>query len=711
MEATPAVEGLNRLAGVFSQRWARLSPRAQKAWIFVLFCVLGLVLYGRVLNAPFFWDDHKMILENWTIRDLSAVENIWNEIDYPKSCFLTFLTFAVNYHIGGYEPFGYHLVNVGLHVFNAFFFFLFVAQLFQTPVMRYDERSTEPGHFALFTALIFLAHPLQTQAVSYIWSRTELLAGFFGMLAVWLYVSARNQKHTFKLILSIFVFSMGVFARGNLVVWPLLVLLIEIVFYGLSLSAAKSHIARCWKIFFVWLLAGIIAVGVLFYQLPRWNMPWLLDEPMWSRCHYLLNQFRVVVTYIRLSFLPYPQNVDYYFLPSRSFFEPKTLLSFALILGILAGSFIQLRRRRWMAFGTAWFFISLIPVSTLLVLTVLISESRVYFPLAGFALFITGAINRSRMLRPRRGVILAVLIGIYCSLTLARNELWRSPMALMEDTVRKSPFHARAHTRLGMLYARAGRLDEAAAMFRKSIHLDPGFIAAYNNLGVLYAQTGQIERAQEVFEKIIAKDPEYLQAYLNLGYLLLPEGKFWLTEQIFKLSALHCGPTEAALIGLADNYLARRHANPPEIDQAARQRLMEALEINPRSDRAYWRLGYIAELQSEFEMAARYYQKGLLWAPRNYKMCLALARVYGRLGQSEQAVEAFERAIHIRPQDPRAYAELGKYYFSLGEHARARYYYQEHARRLKQRGVDENAASMDGTGLDKEFIDRGRRGR
>lgn len=666
-----------------------VAGRTSPAGGLVLICVIGLLLYARILNAPFQFDDIRMIQENWMIRDLDNISNIWNEIKYPKLCFLTFLSFALNYHFGAYETFWYHLVNVLLHIAVTCLFYVWLLTLFDSPFMRRSGFAGSKQTFSLFAALIFLAHPLQTQAVTYIWSRTEVLSAFFGMLSLVLYVKGRMSAGLIYFPLAFLLFLIGIFTRGNIIVLPLLALLTEITFFDLNFDRVKQGFSRR-RVVAGCVMFAIIAGLIYFIAYSGFlNVPWLLDEPAYSRFTYILTQFKVVVKYIQLAFLPFSQNLDYYFPLSVSFFEAGTLLSCLVLVLVLALAWVRFPRQRLVSFGIFWFFIALVPVSTILVLSVVISESRLYFPMIGFSVFITALIFSLPRQQNIKNSILAGIIVVLGVLTLMRNELWRSPIALMEDTVSKSPRHYRPHSTLGMLYARAGRVEEAAQEFNKSIALNPEYLPAYNNLGALYWRRGEYEKAQELFTQIIETDPKYLHAYLNLGYMNLARRKFWETEDIFRKSMLRCGPTEEALVGLADNYMARREYSPEEMDKAAIARLNWAIEINPRSRKAYDRLAKAYVLERDYGQALKTVQKWLTIEPGDYQAYINLGRVYELLNDADRARQAFEKAMAMDPGKAQAYDELGNFYFSLRQFDKARAYYAEAARRVRAGGQDE----------------------
>ena len=148
----------------------------------IVIIVLGLICYSNTFDAQFYFDDLKSIVDNLSIRDLGNLRAIWK---FSPIRFITYLSFAVNYHFGELNVFGYHLVNILIHITAAYFVYLF------TLYLSILSNKQTPYWIAVFAALIFLCHPIQTQAVTYIVQRAASLATLFYMISLTCYVRAR----------------------------------------------------------------------------------------------------------------------------------------------------------------------------------------------------------------------------------------------------------------------------------------------------------------------------------------------------------------------------------------------------------------------------------------------------------------------------------------------------------------------------------------
>ena len=166
----------------------------------IIICLLGVIIYSNTFNVPFHFDDHSNIVENYTLRDLS---NFWPP---TGSRWFGFLTFVLNYHFGGLNTIGYHVVNLTIHILNAILVYWFVVLTFKTPFSKVSVVSVSVGnqpnqfnlptfqpfnYLPLFIALLFVSHPVQTQAVTYIVQRFTSLATFFYLLSLVMYIKFR----------------------------------------------------------------------------------------------------------------------------------------------------------------------------------------------------------------------------------------------------------------------------------------------------------------------------------------------------------------------------------------------------------------------------------------------------------------------------------------------------------------------------------------
>ena len=297
-----------------------------------------------------------------------------------------------------------------------------------------------------------------------------------------------------------------------------------------------------------------------------------------SRWEYLMTEMRVIVTYIRLIFLPVNQNLDYDYPVYHSLFTPSVFLSFLFLLSILGlGVYLILREMknnspspsahyRLIGFSILWFFITLSVESSIIPIVDVIFEHRLYLPVAGVLIGITtGVLIEAKRLKTEKIVIsvLVLITLLFSSLTYARNSLWNNGISLWQDVVEKSPNKARPHNNLGYAYASQGQWDRAIAEFQTALSLNPNYVEAHNNLAVAYQTKGQLDMAVEQCQIALRLRPDYAEANYNLGRAYQAKGQLDMAEEQYK-TALRLKPDYVD----AHNNLGYAYASQGQWDRA-----------------------------------------------------------------------------------------------------------------------------------------------
>ncbi len=407
--------------------------------------------------------------------------------------------------------------------------------------------------------MLFLSHPIQTQAVTYIAQRFASLATLFYLAAVLLYVKWRLSKEEER---QNPVFFVGALLSGLLAMktkqisftLPLLILIIELFFFS---PFGKKKLLYVTPFFLALLLtakpylfnSNLGESTVLGIEIPR-------ETASISRLDYLLTQSRVLVTYVRLLIMPVGQNLDYDYKVFHSFLNAQVLLSFGfLALLVLAAVLFLVKSKtsafknefKLISFGITWFVVTLLPESSVFPIRDVIFEHRLYLPSFGFFLAATGAILAAfRLLRSRLAfrdtrplaIVLLLIIALLAFATYQRNQVWRNPVTIWEDVVAKSPKKARAHMQLGVAYNAVGRLDDAIREHKIAIKKNPGFYRTYYNLGNVYLKQGEYDKAITQFGKALSIRPDFKQAYYNLGIAYKETGRLREAAQAWELALM-----------------------------------------------------------------------------------------------------------------------------------------------------------------------------
>ncbi|HUV50145.1 MAG TPA: hypothetical protein VMW78_03895 [Anaerolineae bacterium] len=386
-----------------------------------LISAIATIIYSNSFDCTFHFDDQLAIVENYTIHRFDL-----KEIFYSSSRPILDITLAINYYFGKLNVFGYHLVNLLLHISNGImlYFILFQTANLSSLKEKYGQRAYR---IALYASMVFIAHPIQTQAVTYIISRSSVLATTFYLLTILLFIRAfqessklkaqsskvespkpetRNSKFKiqnskFYLAGAFFSSCLGMGTKQIVATLPLMLLIYDFYFisdgnWKILKGRYKVHLAMFSTMAVtIYLSASGLQKFVSFDYAKGVEMPF--GEPVTS-FQYFMTQLHVIPYYIRLLFIPTNLNLDYDWPITQSIDFP-TIMFFILLVVIIVFAVWAYRRARLLSFGIIWFFVTLSVTSSFIVIYDVIFEHRLYLPSIGFALCIAIMISRISMLK------------------------------------------------------------------------------------------------------------------------------------------------------------------------------------------------------------------------------------------------------------------------------------------------------------------------
>jgi tetratricopeptide (TPR) repeat protein len=485
----------------------------------IFITVVGLAAYSNSFKAPFTFDDERYIKRNPTIKDFSYFTDTSRADSlhlgdvikrYLRTRYVAYLSFWANFKTGGLSVWGYHATNLAVHLSSSLLLYAFVVLTFRTPFLIKSRLNGKSEQIALFAALLFVSHPVQTEAVTYITQRFASLAAMFYLLAFVAYTSSRLTENIragyalYALSLASCVLSMK--SKEIAFTLPLVLVLYEFLFFTGPVKRRAVFLAP------LLLTMLIIPVEYINERMPAGDLSYAVREATrlqseMPRLEYLFTQFRVLATYARLLVLPVNQNFDYDYPASGSIPDSHACLSFMfllLVMGLGIYLFYRSRRRpelRLVSFGIFWFYVALSVESGIFPISEIICEYRVYLPSVGAftgiaaSMFIGSALIKNRLINGAVTASLVLAIIALSVLTYSRNALWLDQAGLLEDTVGKSPSKARPRVNLGLVYFRKGRIDDAVEQYVAALELKPYNIVALNNLGTAYLEKGMVEEA------------------------------------------------------------------------------------------------------------------------------------------------------------------------------------------------------------------------
>jgi Flp pilus assembly protein TadD len=588
------------------------------------------VAYSSSINGEFQFDDTYWIEENLQIKDITRLDSLGPWVGGRP---VTHLTIAINYSLSRLEPFGYHATNLLIHLGVVLLVYLFTRKTFQL------AHHPDPDSLALIVVGIFGLHPLHSQAVSYIIQRGESLASLWYLLALTLLVRSCEWGFRCKgvalYVLGIAAFVLGLGTKEIVVTLPLTLALYGYYFLAPTLAFAspagkngkyRTLLMRAafWvPLFTVGGVYAILRIKSFFGpdQAVGFNISGI------SPTTYLLTQFEVVVTYLRLILLPVGLNFDYDYPLSSGFFTPPTFLSFGVIVGILFLSFflwLAARKNRGrqpqasaqlvISFALLWFLLILSPTSTFIPIVDVIFEHRPYLASWGIitSLVATGALLYHR-LRNTQGlrvtmVTRAVVVALMAALAIGlyeRNKVWRSRKELWADVVEKSPGKARAHMNLGHALEMQGDFSGAIGEYKVALRLadDKSIrkIDLLRNLGAALLRLGRLQGAIDVFmeaKRLAPWNPDILN---NLAIAFLDAGEY---QEAFRHAglAITARPTH----GGAHNTLGEVYLKRKEYAKAL-ESFLQAIKLNPDIPLRYFNAALTYEKLGKVNKACAYW--------------------------------------------------------------------------------------------------------
>lgn len=634
-------------------------------WIAAALLVLATVAaYHNSFSGELVYDDIAAIKENPTILKLSDLASV---LQPPNDTGTTVngrpllnLSLAINYAISGFDVGSYHVVNLVIHLCAGLALYGLVRRSLELPSLR-DRFG--PGNvavpFAFTVALLWMLHPLQTEAVTYIVQRAESLVGLFYLLTCYCFVRSVTSPNPGRWqVLAVLSGLCGVTSKEVMASAPLLVLLYDRALVSGTFRAAWQRHQRLYLgLAGTWILLGFMMKR----SGNRGGTAGLTAEgaDVW---HYALTQCDALVKYLKLTFWPSPLVFDYGTALETSLLPvlPQALLIVALVIATA----YALWRSPVLGFLGLWVFAILGPSSSFIpVVTEPLAEHRMYLPLAAIvSLVVLGLGTRfGRKVLPA-AVGLALVAGW---LTVQRNKDYRNDMTLWRDTQAKYPTNARAHNNVGEILFRQHKRAEALVCFAEAVRLLPNYVDAINNYANTLAQLGRAAESLPHLELALRLRPNYAETHNNFGNSYHELGR--LDEAVAHYrEAVRLRPTFADAQSNLGVALAKQ-GKPAE----ALPYFEAALRLKPNHTEARYSYGSALNALERLPEAIEQFNRTLALEPNHAE---ALNNLGGALFKQKKLTEAlalFQKAVKIKPDYPDAQHNLGAVLFELGRVAEA----------------------------------------
>lgn len=620
--------------------------------LFILLITIALpLIYGNIYHAEFIFDDYVNIVDkpgiNSFIPSLDGAVNAATE--QPNGGrWLPNLSFAVNYYLGGGNPFGFHIVNIFIHIVNSLLCYYLCVTTLNFPALKNTFKHKE--EIALIATLLWAVHPLQTNAVTYIVQRMTSMSTLFYLSALLCYIYGRLKfkeriRSTLLFTAGILFWIMALKSKENTFILPAILFAYELFFLNPPDWKKDYRKLLAWSLVSLAVIAGCI---VFFLGTNIWDH--IIQSYVgrnFTMPERLLTESRILFFYISLLVYPFPArlNLNHDFSISHAIFSPpQTALSLAGLAVMIALIPLLFKRYRLISFAIVWFLGNLLIESTIVPLE-LIYEHRLYLPAIIPLLAAVATAYRFSEKKPWLARTSCILIIVLFSLwTWQRNEIWHDNIRLWNDVISKSPQNARAQNNLGVANNRLGDKRGAEKHFARAIEADPEYRVAYQSLASLYISQNRLKEAERILQKALTRST-YLNPsaiYHSLGIVAQKSGRYQkaitYTQLALKLdrknldAMVTLGIAYGKLGDLKKAYTTFREANLHGL---------ETVDL-------YNNWGIIAFELGQTQKALQYFQKALALNPNHPESHNNLGLAYGKLGMTQKARQEMATAMRLK---------------------------------------------------------------
>ena len=421
-------------------------------WSASALVLAALAAYANAFSGSFQFDDFNVIVRQGAVHSLAAW---WDSM--PGIRPLLKLSYALSWSAGGGGTFAFHAVNVALHAANALLVWALLQEIWRRAGIK------EAGFAAFAGALLFALHPANSEAVTYISGRSVSMMAFFYLASVLAYLRGGPRW------LSPLLFLAALATKEVAATLPVALLLCDAldVRRPFDLRAALKRQAFHWLV----LAAGILMMAAM----PRYREMLETSLALRGMAEQLALQAAAIARHAGVLVLAVPPNID----PEVPFVP--TVAGWAILAAIAAGLPL-LRWQAWYAFALLWFFLHLAPTNSFLARADAVNDRQLYLASIGPLALVGLAIALMPRWRAAAIVSIAAVLG---ASTVARNQDYRSEVALWSDTTRKSPGSARAWNNLGYAHQQEGRREAARTAYERALALDPQHVQARTNLELI----------------------------------------------------------------------------------------------------------------------------------------------------------------------------------------------------------------------------------
>tara|TARA_B100000959_G_C14980373_1_gene623211 strand:+ start:435 stop:2549 length:2115 start_codon:yes stop_codon:yes gene_type:complete len=676
----------------------------RNAYSFAVIILISFLSYFNTFENSFHFDDYNYILNNEAFKEhLNHTFTIGSTLSNLHNRSVVMHSLYLNYSAGGFNVFGFHVVNLTVHTLSCLLIFILLKETLLNCYFSKKGFKSDTGiNIPLLSSLLFAVHPINTQAVTYISNRSTLFATFFYLLSFIFFIRSVRSisiSSAFSFIfLSAICLLMGFGSKLIIITFPALFIIFYLFFLSQKSSVSKkdllnklrSSIGFCViasplilvvfskKINYQWL--SIINSELLSPLLATLSMAIAVTKDYISSFVYLLTEFKVIISYyLKIIFFPFNQSIDPDFFIAQTLTDISVLFSLFLIISLLIIGLIFYKKNPLITFGIFWFYITLLPTSSIIPLLDPVAEHRVYLPFIGIAIIISVFLNNFYKKNKKKTTGLATSlifiiapIVILSSLTIQRNFVWKDEVSLWSDAAEKSPLKPRPFNNLGEAYEKIADYQKAIHFLKKAVSLAPDFDYAHNNLGTVYGKLNQFDLAIKEYLHVLKVNDQFTAAHYNLGKSYEMKEMFDEAVQEYSKAIEQQPDFYQAYFNLASIY-AKRESYKEAIDT-----YQKFLKYKLSYPAAHFELGKIYLKTENSDIAFKHFSKALKLDSNYVPARIALGNIYMMRGSYDKAEESYQQVLKLDPDNFTTHNNLGLIYLQYkNKSSQAVYYFQK----------------------------------
>jgi len=584
-----------------------------------LISVFIAILYFNSLGNQFTnWDDG-MIYQNPSIRNLNweGIKKIFTLEKGNTFQPIRMLSYAIDYHFWKLNPLGYHLTSIFFYFLTCMMVFLTLRKL--SGNLRDGATPDSHQRVAFFGALLFAAHPVHVEAVTWLAARKEVLQGFFFFLAFYLYLKGREKVGRRKILyFSMVLVSilLATLSKPAAVIFPGIILIYEITKRKEGLvSFFKSH----------WLFLGLsLSVSIIFTFILMKVMLEAGGIKAYRGDSFLSNflvSLYVFLQSIKLLIFTINYSAAYSFLVSMPVVCLKNVILIVITLSLFAISILSFRRTKIIFFSLFFFLVTLLPYLNIIPISTLKADRYVFIASFSYVFLLGIVFDRFYIYQHKKFsegffkllsvTLFLFLLAGYSWMTIRQNTLWENSYTLWADAVEKNPGSNTANALMGVVYMELGMDRDAVKHLEKAVQLLPYDYQSRNNLGIVYGKLDEPEKALKEFATAISLRSDDDTIKINLSVFYQRQKEYKKAEEVLKY-LLSKSPQDANL-----HYRMALVYKDTGQYEAAISELLKSTELAPNIINPYVELGNLyASRMKDSEKAKYYYTKGIEAAPK-----------------------------------------------------------------------------------------------